>query len=63
MPQGSVSCIFDAHRPVRARRLDFAAGACAPRGQIDFYDQPALIGAAGDAIVTYFARDLRSLQR
>jgi hypothetical protein len=28
------------------------------RGQIDFYDQPALIGAAADAIVDYFARNL-----
>jgi len=28
------------------------------RGQIDFYDQPALIGAAADAIVNYFARVL-----
>jgi len=27
------------------------------RGQIDFYDQPALIGAAADAIVNYFGRD------
>ena len=28
------------------------------RGQIDFNDQPALIGAAVDAIVNYFTRDL-----
>ena len=28
------------------------------RGQIDFYDQAALIGAAADAIVDYFARVL-----
>ena len=28
------------------------------RGQIDFYDQPALVGAATDAIVDYFARNL-----
>ena len=28
------------------------------RGQIDFYDQPALIGAAADAIANYFARNL-----
>jgi hypothetical protein len=28
------------------------------RGQIDFYDQPALIGAAADAIVDYFIRNL-----
>jgi uncharacterized protein len=28
------------------------------RGQIDFYDQPALIGTAADAIVDYFACDL-----
>ena len=28
------------------------------RGQIDFYDQPALIGAAVDAIVNCFTRDL-----
>jgi uncharacterized protein len=27
-------------------------------GQIDFYDQPALIGAAADAIVDYFGRNL-----
>jgi uncharacterized protein len=26
------------------------------QGQIDFYDQPALVGAAADAIVNYFAR-------
>jgi len=28
------------------------------RGQIDFYDQPVLIGAATSAIVSYFAHDL-----
>jgi uncharacterized protein len=28
------------------------------RGQIDFYDQPELIGAAADAIVNYFGRAL-----
>jgi fermentation-respiration switch protein FrsA (DUF1100 family) len=28
------------------------------RGQIDFYDQPALVGAAADAIADYFARNL-----
>jgi len=28
------------------------------RGQIDFYDQPTLIGAATDAIVSHLARDL-----
>jgi hypothetical protein len=28
------------------------------RGQIDFYDQPALIHAAVDAIASYFAHDL-----
>ena len=48
--------------PALARR--FIANLAAPhealwltsRGQIDFYDQPALIGAAVDAIVNYFAR-------
>jgi uncharacterized protein len=30
------------------------------RGQIDFYDQPSLIGAAADAIVNYFGGAERS---
>jgi len=50
--------------PARARR--FIANLAGPReelwltsrGQIDFYDQPALISAAVDAIVNYFARHL-----
>ncbi|HSK06621.1 MAG TPA: alpha/beta hydrolase, partial [Acidimicrobiia bacterium] len=29
-------------------------------GQIDFYDDPALVGAASDAIVRFFAETLRA---
>jgi uncharacterized protein len=50
--------------PALARR--FVANLAGPheelwlmsRGQIDFYDQPALVGAAADAIVDYFTRNL-----
>jgi uncharacterized protein len=50
--------------PVLARR--FIANLAGPheelwlssRGQIDFYDQPSIIGAAADAIVGYFDRHL-----
>jgi hypothetical protein len=28
------------------------------RGQTDFYDQPAIIGAVADAIMDYFEREL-----
>jgi uncharacterized protein len=50
--------------PALARR--FVANLAGPHeelwlmspGQIDFYDQPALVGAAADAIVDYFTRNL-----